>query len=436
MASRSSLLSGQYSRSCIGDLGNDFIETNYGMGELEPEMPESQRGYVFPNKTLPEILKGAGYCNTAIGKWHIRPSPNILGFDKSIIPLNNHRHSGQKYSFDGGSYCEQNGFGPEFELQQVEEYLERQKTNQPFFLYYNVMPPHMPLADMPEQFLSLYNSEEICLRSNVCIKNELPFSEEWFKIYLWDYLYYHYQQPATKTLPHRFDVKKLVALYYGAISWIDSIFGRLLTSIANNNLEENTIVLFTSDHGDQLGSHHRWNKGVVYEESIRIPQIWRWPKTIRCGQSLNQLTSSIDVMPSLLEACGIDVPDWVQGKSIFKILNGDMETRENNQVFIETSSSSKGDQFSELGIRTSDQIFSLCLNRESHELVDGFHSLYNLIDDPYQENDLCKTGCETKLVEQMRDTLESWHKETPWLKAPKGGTNRTNRFDSSGFYME
>ena len=435
MASRSSLMAGQYSRSCTGDLGNDFLMTDIGMGELEPEIPEFHRGYVFPNKTLPEILKGAGYQNTAIGKWHIRPSPDLLGFHNSILPLNNHRHSGQYYSFDGERYEKQDDFGPEFEIRQVEKFLGNQKGDQPFFLYYNVMPPHMPLADMPDEFLSLYRPDEINLRQNVFSGKDLPFSEKWFKIYLWDYLYYHYQKSYTETLPKGFDLKSLVALYYGAIAWVDSIFGRLLSSIAVNGLEKDTIVLFTSDHGDQLGSHQRWNKGVLFEESIRIPQIWRWPDKIKRSTNSNQIATTIDVMPSLLDACCVDVPESVHGQSLLKVLSGVKKSLKKNHAFIETSSSSKGEGLTEIGIRTPNYLYGLCLDKKTHVLVDGVGSMYDLRNDPYQEMDLFSSYFHREVNRNLRDTLITWHKQTKWLKSSDDGPNRSKYFNDSGFSL-
>ncbi|MEE3234469.1 MAG: sulfatase-like hydrolase/transferase [Candidatus Latescibacterota bacterium] len=435
MASRSSLMAGQYSRSCTGDLGNDFLQTDMGMGELEPEMPESRRGCVFPNQTLPEILKGAGYQNTAIGKWHIRPCPDLMGFHNSVLPLNNHRHSGQNYSFNGGNYERQDGFGPEFEFQQVDKYLQKQKSDQPFFLYYNVMPPHMPLADMPEEFVTLYEPNDISFRENIYKRGELPYSDEWFKIYLWDYLYYHYRENQTLTFPMNFDLKKLIALYYGAVSWVDSIFGRLLTSIAINGLEQNTIVLFISDHGDQLGSHHRWNKGVLFEESVRIPQIWRWPGKIKPGNSSGQVASSVDIMPTLLEACSMDIPDSVQGQSLFQILKGEIKSLKKNHAFIETSSSSTGDHLTEIGVRTPTHVLGLCLDKEKHEIVERTGSMYDLRFDPYQQHDLFSLESQIELKSQLLNILKTWHKETKWLKSSDSGTDRTKFFDHSGFSL-
>ncbi len=123
-----------------------------------------------------------------------------------------------------------------------------------------MMPPHMPLGDMPEKCLNMYALEEIPLRANVAPDGRLPASDDWFKIYLWDYVYYHYLEPHTLKLPIDFDVRALTALYYGAVAWVDDMLGRMLQSLEANGLADDPIVIFTSDHGDTLGSHRRWKR--------------------------------------------------------------------------------------------------------------------------------------------------------------------------------
>ena len=94
MAARSSLLSGQYSRTCNGSLINDYVNiVGKHWGTIEPEFPEQSERTNLKDFTLSEILEMAGYECATIGKWHIRPSPELLGFSHSVLPLNNHRHS-------------------------------------------------------------------------------------------------------------------------------------------------------------------------------------------------------------------------------------------------------------------------------------------------------------------------------------------------------
>ena len=126
------------------------------MGTIEPEFPEQSERTNLRDPTLPEILEEAGYECVTIGKWHIRPSPELLGFSHSVLPLNNHRHSNQQFLVDGKDLIDLEGFGVEREIERVEGFLNKWNSKEkknPFFLYYNIMPPHMPLGDMPEEYL-------------------------------------------------------------------------------------------------------------------------------------------------------------------------------------------------------------------------------------------------------------------------------------------
>ena len=95
----------------------------------------------------------------------------------------------------------------------------------PFFLFYNISPPHMPLLDAPEHYRTLYRPEDVPLRPNVYRQGELAYDEHWFKIYLWDFLYYQENLPHTRNLPPGFDLSHLIALYYGMTTWVDDMVG-------------------------------------------------------------------------------------------------------------------------------------------------------------------------------------------------------------------
>ncbi|NKB69112.1 MAG: sulfatase-like hydrolase/transferase [Candidatus Latescibacteria bacterium] len=435
MAARSALLSGQYSRSCTGQLGNDFATTNgKGWGAIEPECPEADRGAHLPGITLPEALQQTGYQTAAIGKWHIRPAPAAVGFDHSILPLTNHRHSQQQYSIDGAAPKAAAGFGPEREIEWVEAFLaDRGKTpDTPFFLYYNIMPPHMPLGDMPDHYLGLYDPRQIPLRPNVSPQDKLPWDEEWFKIYLWDYIYYHYRQPHTLELPAGFDIKVLTALYYGAVAWVDDLVGRLLHSLQAYGLDENTIVVFAADHGDNLGSHHQWNKGMLLEESTRIPLLCRFPDRWPAAVNHTQVAALIDIMPTLLEACGQPIPEHVQGQSLLPILTDQCPALKRNWACIETSSSSTGKGHTEIGLRTPRHLYGMRLETGSGQLVDADFCFYDLASDPYQFSNQMGAANSADTQARLKQSLLAWHQHTPWLEHPDSGPDRSHLFDPNG----
>jgi arylsulfatase A-like enzyme len=434
MAARSALISGQYSRTCNGHLGNDYVDTGgKGWSTLEPEWPEPDRGACLPETTLPEALAAAGYESTAIGKWHIRPAPEAIGFQHSALPLNNHRHTRQQFVVDGAAPVAAEGFSVEREMEMVEAFLaDRASRTAPFLLYYNIMPPHMPLGDMPEQYLTMYAPEQISLRANVMRDGQLPVSEEWFKIYLWDYVYYHYREPHALKRPAGFDIRALTALYYGAVTWADAMVGRMLRALENSGLAEDTIVVFTADHGDNLGSHHQWNKGVLLEESIRVPLLFCWPGRWPAAVNRGQVASLIDIMPTLLDACGLAQPAHVQGQSLLPILRGDRDALERNWAFIETSSSSAEKGRTEIGVRTPRYLYGMSLEADSHALANRRLCFYDLQRDPYQLDNMAASDRVLDIETQLQQRLFDWHAQTPWLNGPDVNPNRTRWFDQDG----
>ena len=440
MAARSSLLSGQYSRTCNGNLINDYVNTvGKPWGTIEPEFPEKCERTNLKDFTLSEILERSGYECATIGKWHIRPSPELLGFSYSVLPLNNHRHSNQQFLVDGKDLIDLEGFSVEREIERVEGFLNdrtAKKKRNPFFLYYNIMPPHMPLGDMPEEYLKMYAPWDIVLRPNVFKNGELPISDEWFKIYLWDYVYYHYNEPHTNKLPENFDIRQLTALYYGGVSWVDCMIGRMLKALYDSGLEENTIVIFTSDHGDMLGSHHRWNKGVLFQESIQIPMIFHFPKNWKNDVNYDQVASTVDIMPTIIEAIGLEIPNHVQGRSLEPILRGDITHLDENWSFIETSGSSCGQHLTEIGIRTPSHIFGICLDSADKKIVDQNFCFYDIENDPFELDNIVQTGKNSKVESSLKELLLLWNEKTPWLKEPSCDPDRGHLFDENGMPSE
>ena len=299
MPARSSLISGQFSRTCMGSLGNATAPDEHGR-PIVASWPLQDRVHL-PDPTVAEQFKTAGYDTALIGKWHIHTAPELVGFDYTLHPRVNHRHTGQDFVENGGSPQVVDGFSVEYENERVLSYLGEEREN-PFFLYYSISPPHMPLADAPAEYLNMYDPDEMPLRPNVFLDGNMAYDEDWFKVYLWDFLYYSLKLPHTLELPQGFDLRAMTALYYGLTTWVDDMVGRLMAGLRANGLLDNTIVVFTSDHGDNLGSHHRFNKGLLIEESIRIPMIFHAPWLWEAGVNSSQVAQIVDVMPTVLEA--------------------------------------------------------------------------------------------------------------------------------------
>ncbi len=265
---RSNLLSGQYARTCVGSRRNE-MEGGSAFGRNDR--------LKFPDTTLPEAFRKLGYKTAHIGKWHIDTKPSLLGFDQSLI-TDGIFTKGGFFKNEGERYAV-SGFTPDHELMKAKEFFgENQEA--PFFLYYNIVSPHMPLLDVPYKYSRMYDPAKVPLRKNVWKDGELPSDEQWFHLYMWQ-SYDTKNPPITAKATPGFTIRDLTALYYGSVTWVDDLLGELLASLRENGLEEDTIVLFTSDHGDMLGSQHKWNKDCLYEESIGVPVIYRWPNHIK-----------------------------------------------------------------------------------------------------------------------------------------------------------
>lgn len=402
---RSNLLSGQYSRTCVGSRANEMSnvpgDENLGRNDR----------LKFPRPTLPEQFKKMGYKTAQIGKWHIDTRPSLLGFDESLVTI------GSGSFFTNGSFSKNEGapypvpgFTTDHEITRAKEFISSNKNSErPFFLYYNIISPHMPILDVPYKYSHMYNPKEVPLRKNVWKNGVLAYDEQWFHIYMWQTFYNKEHQPVTAKASPDFTLRELTALYYGAVSWVDDTVGEIIQSLKDNGLENNTLIVFTSDHGDMLGSHHLWNKDRLYEESICIPMIYSWPGEIHSGTNNSQVASLIDIMPTLLDLCGGEIPGSVQGQSLSPVLHRQKNCLEQNYTFIETP-------LRAMGIRTPDYLYGMLMNGEDTAIEDDRYLFYDLQEDPYELNNLAKTGNSAALANEFREKLIKWDKETPRQK--------------------
>jgi arylsulfatase A-like enzyme len=405
MPARSCLLSGQYSRTCMGELGNTVEKDEQGR-VIMPEYPASRR-VQLPGPTLAEQLKLAGYETALIGKWHVHPAPGLVGFDTAIYPRVHHRYTGQTFVHNTGEGAVVDGYSLDYEAQRVAEYLGT-PHERPFFLFYNISPPHMPVSDAPEKYRRMYSPDEVPLRPNAWGDGRLAYDENWFKIYLWDFLYYQEHLPYTRQLPPGFDLRHLAALYYGMTTWVDDMMGRMMAALQANGLTEETLVIFVSDHGDNLGSHQRFNKEALFEESIRIPLIFHAPGRVQPHVDQSHIAQLIDVMPTLLDLCGAEAPAGMQGHSLAALLTGAGQAAAPDEAYIETSGG-------QIGVRTATHLYGLQLNADWQPDA-GPGWFYDLREDPYEMHNLAGSDSQAALAGGLRARLLEWHHHTPWMK--------------------
>lgn len=307
VASRVSLMTGRYPHA-HGCRGNERL------------MDRRER-------SLPELLRTAGYFTGLSGKNHCFPAERLnqaFDFARTIghtgplpgvpaavaDPLQAFLRSPQFSRPTGAGRCPfpQTYCPSHLTADGALEFLGRRPADRPFFLWVSIPDPHAPFT-CPEPFASMYRPEQIDLP--VADPRHWPHKPP--------------QQRAKRRLQGlevgaEADLRRLSAIYYGQVSFVDAQVGRVIQALADLDLREETIVIYMSDHGDYLGEHRLVRKGsAMYDCLVRVPFIWAWPGSFPPATS-DALVEEIDVLPTLLHFADVRVPPFVQGRSFDRVV--------------------------------------------------------------------------------------------------------------------
>lgn len=208
------------------------------------------------------------------------------------------------------------------------------------------------------------------------------------------------------------DVKYLRAMYFGFVTQLDAALGNLFHGLEERGLMENTIIVFTSDHGDNLGEHGRFYKGDMLEGSVGVPLMIRWPhKKLKKRKIIEENVSHVDLVPTLLHAAGISPTENMDGYNMLPLMKGKQNWTKHS-VFSEYYE--VGPNPSQLMLRKGD--FKLTFNSETG---DGMFEmkLYNLRKDPWEQNDLMESPDHAVLQMEMSNALMNnyWKKIADFL---------------------
>ena len=277
-----------------------------------------------PTPYFAEICRDAGYRTGYIGKWHLDgrgrdvyiPPERRLGFDYWRTLECTHNYFDSKYYFQNEKEPRTwDGYDADAQSDEACSFIEAQGRDHPFCLFLGWGPPHDPYI-APEEYMERFPQNQIRLRENV---HDFAAAEE-----MWNAcdtaLPERHQNVRRRYLtklkdPENRAFKEWYQGYYAAISALDDYLGRIYQTLEERALLDDTILVLTSDHGDNLGSHRQVGKQLPYEESISIPFIVRYPEKIRAGTVTDALLAPVDVMPTLLSVAGLSCPP-VDGKDI------------------------------------------------------------------------------------------------------------------------
>ncbi len=279
-----------------------------------------------PFPTLAETFSNAGYQTFAVGKLHVYPQRNRIGFDDAIITeearydfgvvddfqiwLGEQGYAGQEFSHGMGNntYYTRPWHLPEeahpttWVTNQMIKTMKRKDPTKPAFYYISYMYPHPPLVPL-QSYLDMYDLDEI---DEPCIGN-------WNNDRSWPLKALQHSSSAYS----KKEITRAKRAFYAQCTHIDHQIRLLIGTLREVNMLDNTVIMFLSDHGDMLFNHKMVAKRVFYENSANVPMIigGKPVEKIR-GQIDDRLVCLADVMPTLLELCNIPVPESVEGISM------------------------------------------------------------------------------------------------------------------------
>jgi len=202
------------------------------------------------------------------------------------------------------------------------------------------------------------------------------------------------------------ELRDYVRRYYGYVSYIDAQMQRVLEALERLGVAEDTIILFTTDHGDMLGHFGMVYKltGNAYDTLMQVPLMIRWPKGIPAGQVDDGLVSNVDLLPTLLELARVPVPSGVDGQSLAATVQGKVQPR---REAIITDIMGTG-----FMLRRGQWKYALHASASDTETPRDLDELYNLDDDPYETHNLADDPAQAERVASMREEILTWLRET------------------------
>ncbi|MFB3789603.1 MAG: sulfatase [bacterium] len=339
--------------------------------------------------TLATVLTGRGYRSGYIGKWHLDgiprsqftpPGPRRQGFDAYWAAYNcHHAYFEPKYYRDTPELIEKSGYEPDVQTDLAIEFLQ-QNPAAPFFLMVSYGPPHDPYDQVPAAYKSLYDPAKLDLRPNAPNANRSQISG-----------------------------------YYAHITALDADTGRLIQTLEELGIRENTLIVYTSDHGDMLGSHGRKNKQQPWEESIRVPLIFSQPGRLAAGTKSDLLFGTADLAPTLLGLTGAPVPAEMEGQDLSGSLLGGAGPARDSVPILDIIPADQAKQWNGRtwrGVRTRRHTYA--------RFVDADWVLYDNWADPYQKDNLIGRPEHRALRDAMENELQRWLKRMndPFLPEP------------------
>lgn len=353
--------------------------------------------------TIAEIMRDAGYATSIFGKWHLGDNypmrPQDQGFDEVLV----HRGGGigqesdppggeGKYTnpilFHNGEQVTEKGFCTDIYFNKAMQWMEeKKKEEKPFFIYLSTNTPHTPVADVPEELYQKY--KELNLNNN------------------------QFPQSIGHPLPAESDTDRRARIY-AMITNIDQNIGKLFDKLSDLELTDNTMVIFLTDNGpngNRYVAGMRGYKTMVYEGGIRSPLLIQWSSgKLKPKIRINKVAAHIDLLPTILEACEITLPDnhQIDGRSFLPLLRDEKTKWEDRSIVLQAHRGNRPVPYHNFALRTDGWklLHSSGFLKEKFSGEPQFE-LYDMINDPLEMTNLAMSKPE--IVNKLKMEYDEWY---------------------------
>ncbi len=348
----------------------------------------------------PQVMREAGYHTFATGKWHNDKQTFTNSFAEGAkiffggmsshfeVPVFDYDASG---AYPNTAKYIGEKFSTEMFTDEAVQFLQDYDASAPFFLYLAFTSPHDPRTP-PGEYASMYPPAEMPVPEN--FMPEHPFDNGEMRI----------RDEVLAPFPRTPEiVQQHIADYYGMISHMDAEIGRVLKTLEATGQLENTLIIYTADHGLAVGQHGLLGKQNLYSHSIRVPSIFAGPGVPE-GKTVDALTYLYDVFPTVCELTAVACPDTVEGRSLVPLMNDSAE-RVRETVFA---------AYRDIQRTVSDGRWKLIRYYVSEETGAGTNriQLFDVANDPGETTELSALSEHAERIQSLAADMQQWQIET------------------------
>ncbi len=283
--------------------------------------------------TFPQSLQAAGYQTALFGKWHLGhgPSADPAGFDYwRVLPGQGHYHNPVFLDADG-RIIERGGYVTDLITDDCLEHLEQRDRNRPWALFCHHKAPHRSWQPDAAHF-TMYDDVDIpfpeTFRDDHAGRADAVSAVRMRMLDLDPVRDLKAPVPVGLSVDEEVEwrYQRFIKDYLRVVASVDDNVGRMLDWLDDTGQAADTVVVYTSDQGFFLGDHGWFDKRLMYEQSLAMPLLVRYPELVTAGSSCDQIVVNVDLAPTLLELAGCDIPAAVQGRSFVPLLAGGRPT--------------------------------------------------------------------------------------------------------------